>query len=878
MTQMLSTLSKFAHFQTADPNLKLLLRWSIPRFLLDLGNRPLASISPLHASTLLYSLAKLRVVDHTFFSRILRIFTPSSSSSSSLLSSRLSSSLSYQSPSKDLSAFSSSSSLHPHTQEEAEGNGGKNEKRKASQGHGLSIHPVDELPRSSPLAFPVLPACPFDVRACRSVLKSLDAAALVSIVEAIDTLDYWTPRSMHLLYQVKCLLEEDFHDLRASQILTLCLAFRDWHYRDWELTVDMIEGETVCDEEEEEEEGEEGERRTREKRRCLEEEHEEEEEGRKESPKSSSYSREDSVDKEIRLSSSPSFSSPFSSLDQISPCPTTTTTSPSSSLTDLFDSSSFSSSLSPHSFSSSSSSVLSSPHFSFSPRSFRSEKYKNLLHRCFWKEDLVFNSLEALERHQAFALSNWSCMRQMKILIDCLCLDTFFPYLTWMKESPCPLSGVTKLKTNPTQISLPPLSSSSSDSSLSPSASSSSFLLSPSKGLLEKRGVDILNSTRRSLSENLSLIQHVPVVYEALDILPPIYLNREKVLREMKQKKEDEEEQGGGGGEEEEKKRKKMKKKECERVNEKKSEREEKRERRAIESLLYSIERFKIIPRWLWSQFYEICHVDRGTIEVNRNLQDVKGIAGGMGGGDTSDELSVHLEKLHLTMEESHTKGGDDFAPPPPPHSLLTPSSSSCQSLPTIIKPLHLSFLAPSSSKISPCVVASSSPPPPHDPASSSLVSPRSSSSSLSVSSVRRGSAGGREENGAKKLKTTHLSPAATTSSTTSSSSLEEGSYPAVVHAFEHRGVGATMTVDSCGGRRRGGEEEERRRGRSSYQVFIDAFIRGYRVDILVYPPTGSLKKTTSSVEAMPMQQLKNKNTKKKKKKKSKTSHGQATI
>ncbi|XP_026194066.1 uncharacterized protein LOC34622264, partial [Cyclospora cayetanensis] len=98
----------------------------------------------------------------------------------------------------------------------------------------------DQNPAFSPFYYPAVPPCPFDIAKCRSVLKCLEAQQLAALASAIDNLSFWTPTSMHILYQVWHLLQGQLHEIRAAQILALAMAFRDWHFRDWELSLDML--------------------------------------------------------------------------------------------------------------------------------------------------------------------------------------------------------------------------------------------------------------------------------------------------------------------------------------------------------------------------------------------------------------------------------------------------------------------------------------------------------------------------------------------------------------------------------------------------------------------------------------------------------------
>nr|CAJ20263.1 hypothetical protein TgIa.0080 [Toxoplasma gondii RH] len=581
MTQMLATLARFGDFQPADSHLRLLIRWCLPRFVAELLRRPASAISPLNASQLLCSFAKLRYVDVPFVSHLLSIFTspqPSSLRSSS---------------SSSPSAASSSASSN-----EVERNL-----------LGVEV----EVPRSSPLAFPRLPPCPFDIRGCRRVLKTLDAAALVSIVEAVDAMNFWSAASLHLLYQIKCILEDSLHDLKASQIIAICLAFRDWHYRDWELPDAMVAGEALDESTDEEE-------------FLL-------------TPERGDLSSDSSLLGASAALLMQTASPPFQ------PQP--------------LNSFSFSASLASSSSSSSASAVSPLARGGAVGSEVRDIEWQ-CLHRSAWKEELVLNCVEALERHESFALSNWLCMQKLKTLVDALHLDLFFPYFSWF------------LASSPSARLLPPAASRAVSAvggeakalsnyaeeapGVGGSVCRASEELSPKDENSPGTHAVAGNSVGKTEKANWSGTDGAPLLqYEVLDLTPPVYVHPALETPQSSRG-----ERPGGAAQ---------------------TVAGTQGETRAV-SLL---ERFQVLPPWLWRQLVKASFVSRGEVEANRHLHDREG-------DDASEESDSREACARPCRRDS--PAADQVTPAPEGNETHSPSPSSSSS--------SSSSSSPSSSSSSP--------------------------------------------------------------------------------------------------------------------------------------------------------------------------------
>ncbi|CBZ49750.1 conserved hypothetical protein [Neospora caninum Liverpool] len=583
MTQMLATLARFGDFQPADSHLRLLIRWCLPRFVAELLRRPTSSISPLNASQVLSSCAKLRYVDVPFTSHLLAIFTSSSPSSSS--------------------GFSRSSSSVPAS-------------ALSTDAERSEARVEREIPRSSPLAFPVLPPCPFDIRACRRVLKTLDAAALVSIVEAVDALEFWTPTSLHLLYQIKCILEDELHDLKASQIIAVCLAFRDWHYRDWELPDAMVAGEALVDEAT----GDDSQPSTTATQDLL--------------PSVSSWLGA-SASSLLPQAAPPYPQAPSSpcSPSRLRPRPSGARAAP----------------LYPSPFASSC--FFSSPLSSSSPRSVGCDatvQALQWLHRSAWKEELVLNCVEALERHESFALANWLCMQKLKTLVDAIHLDIFFPYFSWFQASPFPSSP----RFSSSSPALPSASSSSSGSSAcgerglgarADGEEPPSMRAKTSCSVTEPRAPGPMQSDEAkahggdTVSKDLAH-DLAPLQFEVLDLTPPVYGHPTHAVGLACEGETANPRRGLSVG-------------------------QQGQPGAPVSSLargapaasaqkenqpVSHVERFQVLPPWLWRQLMDTCRVTRGAVEANRHLHDREGEDASDGG------TSAREEPRETPLEASH--------------------------------------------------------------------------------------------------------------------------------------------------------------------------------------------------------------------------------
>jgi len=55
-------------------------------------------------------------------------------------------------------------------------------------------------------------------------------------------------------------------------------------------------------------------------------------------------------------------------------------------------------------------------------------KWRRLLQRCFWKEELLENCFDGLSRHEDFLRSNWKMLCRLKVLRDSVALGLYAPY------------------------------------------------------------------------------------------------------------------------------------------------------------------------------------------------------------------------------------------------------------------------------------------------------------------------------------------------------------------------------------------------------------------------------------------------------------------
>ncbi|CDJ45516.1 hypothetical protein, conserved, partial [Eimeria tenella] len=221
-SQLLLCCSQFWKQQEGDAQLRAFLRWALPR-LFNAVRELAAPLPPQQALNILAAAAQIQMRDAKTISYLLWILSGQSTSSSS-----------------------SSSSSTQQQQQQSDGSCRAPHRAFAAQGKSLQytnevFHDLNPAP--SPFCYPAMPPCPFDAAKCRVLLEGLEAQQLTALVGFVDSLAFWTPTAMHIVYQVWELLQGQLHDMRAAQILTLALAFRDWHFRDWEMPLELPEPE-----------------------------------------------------------------------------------------------------------------------------------------------------------------------------------------------------------------------------------------------------------------------------------------------------------------------------------------------------------------------------------------------------------------------------------------------------------------------------------------------------------------------------------------------------------------------------------------------------------------------------------------------------------